>query len=480
MYRDFSERSRVQLLELVSQVENEKRSDFTDWIGDRWYDFESWIGTLNIKNYLNNVNSYHKKVIDKNNTTKEVINSIFANVKITDALYRIVFASQNSQLKQWQRYIEDLSDIVNPGNGVFYAEYIEKKFEGRSLPTVNEDANTGDGDIKSMLTLLSGINKNIGKYGKKEGVTLSSSILSYLATLSELADIDKNSDVITTFLSLFGASAGVETGLYKYFENTLHPYQVSKLDTKFGKAMLGLSILSSTAKAGEEGVETYKIFSDESSTGHDKAAQLIKMAGTVFDVGGKVYIAKQASSKALRFVSSVSGSKKAVNQILVNEQKLKFTTSTVATKNIARANTVLAVGSVITSTASGLIKQYGKVSADGEVDMSDVGSVGVYSSLSGLNAVTSSLTLGVIHFDSEEVAADLENEVDEYLQGDSWGAEFVRDQDHCAASRAIVSVGIGAELIGKKVVNGVAEAAETVGSWVSTGWNTVTNWLGID
>ena len=52
MYRDFSEKSRNELLGLVSQVENEKISNFTDWVGDRWYDFESWIGILNIRNYL--------------------------------------------------------------------------------------------------------------------------------------------------------------------------------------------------------------------------------------------------------------------------------------------------------------------------------------------------------------------------------------------------------------------------------------------
>ena len=77
MYRDFSNNSKIRMLGLVTEVENDKISDFTDWVGDRWYDFESWIGQLNIKNYLNNVNIYHKKVIDKNNTTKDTIEKIF-------------------------------------------------------------------------------------------------------------------------------------------------------------------------------------------------------------------------------------------------------------------------------------------------------------------------------------------------------------------------------------------------------------------
>lgn len=81
MLRDFSDSSKKNLLNLVSEVENEKLSDFTDWIGDRWYDFGEWVGSLNIKNYIDNVNSYHKKVIDKNNTTMDSIEKIFEDVK---------------------------------------------------------------------------------------------------------------------------------------------------------------------------------------------------------------------------------------------------------------------------------------------------------------------------------------------------------------------------------------------------------------
>lgn len=63
MYRDFSEKSKQQLLQLVAQVENEKICNFTDLVGDKWLDFQDWIGILDIKKYINNVNLYHKKVV---------------------------------------------------------------------------------------------------------------------------------------------------------------------------------------------------------------------------------------------------------------------------------------------------------------------------------------------------------------------------------------------------------------------------------
>lgn len=133
MYRDFSDRNKWNLIGLVTQVENEKICNFTDWVGDRWYDFETWIGKLNIRNYLNNVNAYHKKVIDKNNTTKSTIETIFSKVKQVDHKYYLILSDKYTQLKLWKEYVEELSEIVTPSNGKFTADYISssmgKKFE---------------------------------------------------------------------------------------------------------------------------------------------------------------------------------------------------------------------------------------------------------------------------------------------------------------------------------------------------------------
>lgn len=157
MYRDFSEKSRNELLGLVSQVENEKILNFTDWVGDRWYDFESWIGKLNIRNYLNNVNEYHKKVIDKNNATKSSINTIFNKVKSVDASYKDTFSIKKSQLQQWQRYINELSQIVNPRNGKFNAKAMSDAFDG-ILKQISND------ELNSNLEKYVELDKTTGEY----------------------------------------------------------------------------------------------------------------------------------------------------------------------------------------------------------------------------------------------------------------------------------------------------------------------------
>lgn len=125
--RDFSDASKQRMLGLVAQVESEKWGNFTDWVGDRWYDFESWIGTLNIRHYLDNVNTYHKKVIDKNNTTEQKITEIFEAVHGVDASYSTTLGNITTNLAEWRRFIDTLSDIVEPGKGRFNSQYISGK-----------------------------------------------------------------------------------------------------------------------------------------------------------------------------------------------------------------------------------------------------------------------------------------------------------------------------------------------------------------
>ncbi|WP_455721608.1 hypothetical protein [Agathobacter sp.] len=130
MVRDFSDESKAELLRLVSEVENEKWCDFTDWVGDKWYSFEEWIGRLNIKNYINDVNSYHKKVIDKNNATKDNIEEIFRAVKNVNSAYTGTFSSINVTLKNWNSYIKQMSEIVEPSHGNFTVSAMQSSLDG--------------------------------------------------------------------------------------------------------------------------------------------------------------------------------------------------------------------------------------------------------------------------------------------------------------------------------------------------------------
>lgn len=156
MYRDFSENSKQKLLGLVSEVENEKLCDFTDWIGDRWYDFEAWIGRLDIKNYLNNVNTYHKKVIDKNNATKKEIEKIFRDVMSIDELQQKQLLSAKLSITKWYDYIKQMDEIVKE-KGKFTKENIEF-----SMKEVLDKYSVYEDDFK--LSSYVEINRDSGNY----------------------------------------------------------------------------------------------------------------------------------------------------------------------------------------------------------------------------------------------------------------------------------------------------------------------------
>ncbi len=419
----------------------------------------------NIRDRLNTVQRQLSNIESK-------IGKIRSTVQYGANQYRTTDSKVKSMKKQVNASLSNRSVRTQFG---IWKDYFKDRIETDSIN--NHSTVNGQKPIKSFLDLMTNITKCIGKYGKSEKTTLSASFLSYLGTLTSSLTGGKQTkaDVYSNMLSLFKSSAGVETGIYKYYEKTLHPYEVSKLDARFGKTMTGLSLVSGVVGTATAGIDTYKVFSDPNATSYDKAAQSIKMGGSIFDFGGKAYVASQASSKTLQFISSAGGSSKATNQILATEYKLKYTTSAAATKNISKANTILGLVNVSAATVSGAAKQYGVVTADGNFDAKDFGSVGVHGSLSGLNAVASGLTLGVVHFDSEKVAAEIEQDADDFIRGDSWAAQYIRNQDNNIVLRFGVSVGSGGYLVGKKVVNGISKGVQTVGSWISNGWNAVTN-----
>ena len=523
--RDFSDTSKQKLLSTVTDVEKEKLSGFTEWMGDSYYKFQSWIGKLNIRNYMNDVDSYHKKVTEKNQASKRTIESIFNNVANADIAYQRKLSAVKTNLEKWDKYIVQMENTVNPGNGNFTATYIENTFKkvhtvpvpGEAITPVlssekittllqnliNVLKNKGmssSGDrfrdtLKKYLELDEKILKNgstvLDKLGKKDNdASLAASIMSYLSSLCGCATKDTTaaSDVVSNFTALFKASGDMELGLYKYYENKLSIFEFGNLDKKFGKVMTGLTIATKLTSAVDEGVNTYKIFTDKDSSAFDKGSQAIEMAGSVFDFGGASYTAALASKKYLRYVDSISGSKNAVNQILVDTRELKYTTSAAVTKKIEKVSTIVSLTDVAVSTVASGVKRYGQVSKDGTVDMGDWGSVGIYGTFSGINKVSSTLSFGVVHFDSDQVASEIEKNASDFMKSGSWAAKEIKkqvDQGHWYNKVAAFGLATGgaAVLVGKKTVqdvgNGVEKSVETVGNWVSTGWDYVTtNWLG--
>ena len=63
MFRDFSDEAKQKLLKYVDEVTADGTWDrVKDWFGDAGLTIQSWLGQLSIQNYVNDVDTYHKKV----------------------------------------------------------------------------------------------------------------------------------------------------------------------------------------------------------------------------------------------------------------------------------------------------------------------------------------------------------------------------------------------------------------------------------
>lgn len=145
MKRDFTLSAKENLKSLITQVENEKWCDFTDWFGDRWYDFEDLIGTLDSKKYIDNINAYHKKVIDKNNTSASEIDSIFNAVYNISSTYATKFSAGRAQLGNFKSIIDSMAEMIDPKSG-----YSPKQITS-TLKSLHGDYETNNNILNSII-----------------------------------------------------------------------------------------------------------------------------------------------------------------------------------------------------------------------------------------------------------------------------------------------------------------------------------------
>lgn len=87
--RDFSTEMRTQLMKQVKEVEDESFWDFSKW--DVWYRIEDLFGNLDVAHYKNNIQEYHRKVIDINGTTEKQMQNIFDAIDGLDDKYGAIF-----------------------------------------------------------------------------------------------------------------------------------------------------------------------------------------------------------------------------------------------------------------------------------------------------------------------------------------------------------------------------------------------------
>ena len=118
MFRDFSQTAKNKLLQYVEDVTaTGVWGKIADALGDCGLTVQKWLGKLNITNYINDVDSYHRKIIDCNDTTKGQIERIFADVEAVDIKYDGLFQQSVTYGDSIKKLIDDLANTIDPNGG---------------------------------------------------------------------------------------------------------------------------------------------------------------------------------------------------------------------------------------------------------------------------------------------------------------------------------------------------------------------------
>lgn len=103
--RDFTDNAKEKL---KGYVQNQGLLGWgTDWVSDLFISDK-------ISDYGNNIDNYHKSIIDKKNVASEQIDSIFNNVYSAETDYSGQFSNLSAQFEAMKTMISNLAEIFNP------------------------------------------------------------------------------------------------------------------------------------------------------------------------------------------------------------------------------------------------------------------------------------------------------------------------------------------------------------------------------
>lgn len=133
MKRDFSEENLKKLKEIIEEVKDNRFGGLLDKIGDFFLGVAEWLGLLNINRYLDDIDTFHRKILDKNNTSEQALQSIFEKVWLCDEQYGKNIQNINTASQELVASIQKLAEIITPGQnftGLHITRAFNDSFDG--------------------------------------------------------------------------------------------------------------------------------------------------------------------------------------------------------------------------------------------------------------------------------------------------------------------------------------------------------------
>ena len=130
MVRDFSEEQKQRLLEMVREVHPDNVFGLIDDFLDDM--FHVLTGGYRINDYLRDISTYHRRMIDIENISANRIQKIFNDVYDTDERFRENFNIQNNSIESIKSLIFKTSESIGSGSLALSGQSFLKVFNGVS------------------------------------------------------------------------------------------------------------------------------------------------------------------------------------------------------------------------------------------------------------------------------------------------------------------------------------------------------------
>ena len=148
MFRDFSSEAREQL---KGYAKDAAPTDIIGEIKDAFSDFGTWVVGLSIKDYKDDINTFHQKVIDYKDTTDGEIDSIFNAVIEIDHTYGKSFVDTVQHIKNITKTVNGLADSINPDGGNLSVDYMTEVMKANIKDLAESSATVAENLEESMM-----------------------------------------------------------------------------------------------------------------------------------------------------------------------------------------------------------------------------------------------------------------------------------------------------------------------------------------
>ena len=303
--RDFSAAAKETLLGYVEEVTASGIWEkIGDAIGDCGLTVQGWLEQLGILTCTQDVEQYYKKILDKNNTTKEEIEEIFTNVQKVDADYVEKILELMYVGNLLIKYITDMTDSIDPNGG--------KIDVGKLTELLESDKEELE---KAQLAVV----KTLVEDDELEDATeYVEAVVSYKLTYDEFEALSEEEQ-----LNYLSRVADWLLALYPNIELEAGKYEIS---VPIGTDMVATYNVTVTASGEKGNNSTVKITMEEQQMVIKSAYKLdYKNLSASFDTSG-MNVSEQLGSIAVGLKQTFDGTTLVNGVITYGESKAKIET----------------------------------------------------------------------------------------------------------------------------------------------------------